>query len=76
MRKVRRKRIYFHFVFKKFNIVSNEIIEFPPQLSYSVNESLSEDAVREGDSRPVRCVGSMRTKARNDKAENSKGNAL
>ena len=52
------------------DFVSKEIVEFPPQLSYSVNESLSEDAVREGDSL------SIRTKARSDKTECSAGNAL
>ncbi len=60
----------FHFVFQKFNFVAWKIIEFLPRLSYSVNESLSEDAVREGDSL------SIRTKARSDKTECSAGNAL
>jgi hypothetical protein len=52
--------LIFHFVFQKFNFVSKEIIEFPPQLSYSVNESHSEVAVREGYSL------SIRTKAQSD----------
>jgi hypothetical protein len=60
----------FHFVFQKFNFVAWKIIEFLPRLSCSVNESLSEDAVREGDSL------SIRTKARSDKTECSAGNAL
>jgi hypothetical protein len=51
----------FHFVFQKFNFVAWKIIEFPPQLSYSVNEVLSEVAVR-GDA-----CRSKRTKARNEK---------
>jgi hypothetical protein len=59
--------LIFHFVFQKFNFVAWKIIEFPPQLSYSVNEVLSADAVRENDSWPVRCGGSIRTKARNEK---------
>jgi hypothetical protein len=55
-----RKEFIFHFVFQKFNFVSKEIIEFPPRLSYSVNESQSEVVVREGDSL------SIRTKAQSD----------
>jgi hypothetical protein len=56
--------LIFHFVFQKFNFVAWKIIEFPPQLSYSVNEVLSADAVRENVSWPVRRLGgSKRTKA-------------
>jgi hypothetical protein len=64
------KEFIFHFVFQKFSFVAWKIIEFPPRLSYSVNESQSEVAVREGDSL------SIRTKARSDKTECSGGNAL
>jgi hypothetical protein len=65
-----RKEFIFHVVFQKLNFVAWKIIEFPPQLSYSVNESQSEVAVREGDSL------SKRTKAQSDKTEYSAGNAF
>jgi hypothetical protein len=55
--------LIFHFVFQKFNFVAWKIIEFPPQLSCSVNEVLSAVAVRENVSWPVRFGGSIRTKA-------------
>jgi hypothetical protein len=44
-------------------LLKQEIVELPPQLSYTVNESLSEDAVRGNVSWPVRWGGSIRTKA-------------
>jgi hypothetical protein len=50
MRGILGNRPYFSLRFSKIQLVAWKIIEFPPQLSYSVNESLSEDAVREGDS--------------------------
>jgi hypothetical protein len=53
-------RTYFSLRFSKIQLVAWKIIEFPPQLSYSVNESQSEVAVREGDSL------SKRTKAQSD----------
>jgi hypothetical protein len=61
---------FFYFVFKKINFDLKEMVKLPPQLSYSVNESLSEDAVREGDSL------SKRTKAQSVKTKYSEGNAL
>ncbi len=52
---------FFYFVFKKINFDLKEMVKLPPQLSYSVNEVLSEVAVR-GDA-----CHSKRTKARNEK---------